>query len=115
MINDGETVGFKVLHPLLAASTVSVTMDVDRQQFCGMTCGTDKQNRECSEAQCPTRTKNVISHGYVPSHQHGYDFLAKRSELKTRHVKPHRPKDGYVGYFHPEKVLLPHRSRGLSP
>ncbi|MNG19420.1 hypothetical protein D3C84_1035760 [compost metagenome] len=37
MINDGEAVSFKVLDPLLAASTVSVTMDVDRQRLCCMT------------------------------------------------------------------------------
>ena len=37
MINDGEAVSFKVLDPLLAAPTVSVTMDVDRQRLCCMT------------------------------------------------------------------------------
>ncbi|MCY1464982.1 hypothetical protein D9M71_830710 [compost metagenome] len=37
MINDGEAISLKVLNPLLAATTVSVTMDVDRQRLCCMT------------------------------------------------------------------------------
>ncbi|MNN55682.1 hypothetical protein D3C81_1705710 [compost metagenome] len=33
MINDGEAVRFKVLNPLLAASAVKLSIDINRQRF----------------------------------------------------------------------------------